>query len=409
MADDDKVRILADHASAARIAAALSRRRFLTVAGLGAAGAAFLAACGGSGSDSGASATTSAGAATSGGTGAATTAGSTVSSIDTSANSFNLYTWAEYDDPELMKEFGTITIDVYDSNEDAIAKLEAAAGTSGYDMVVPTGAYIPQMVAKGLLEPLNIDLIPNFKNLDTAYTNQPWDPGNAHSVCKAWGTTGWIYDNTQIKTPIKTWGDFNTAAMGEASGKVSVLNSPPDLVGLYFWANGINWNTEDPKELDAAEAFIVDQLAPHVKAFDSYPGINLTQGNYALSQVFNGDARQGLLSVDDPEKYTWGLGAPASELWMDNWCIVKGAKNVDAAYNFINFILVPENSVRDLEFHGYNTGIKGIQELVPKDTEYQEMIFFTPEQVATFQPGEVNSAQQRQVDIYNKAKAKAGA
>ncbi len=37
------------------------------------------------------------------------------------------------------------------------------------------------------------------------------------------------------------------------------------------------------------------------------------------------------------------------------------------------------------------------------------MIFFTPEQVKTMQAGAVNAAQDRLVDIYNKAKAKAGA
>jgi spermidine/putrescine transport system substrate-binding protein len=94
---------------------------------------------------------------------------------------------------------------------------------------------------------------------------------------------------------------------------------------------------------------------------------------------------------------------------MDNWCIVEGAQNIDAAYDFMNFILDKENSITDLQFHGYNTGIKGIQELVPADTEYLDLIFFTNEQVNTMDEGAVNSAQQRLVDIYNKAKAKAGA
>ena len=189
-----------------------------------------------------------------------------------------------------------------------------------------------------------------------------------------------------------------------------MLGTAPNLCGIYFWANGIPWTTEDPADLDACEAFIVDEFASHIKAFDSYPGINLTSGNYILSQVWNGDARQGLLSVgDDAANYTWGLGAPVTELWMDNWCIVSGAQNVDAAYNFMNFIMDPANSVTDLEFHGYNTGIKGVQELVPPDTEYLDLIFFTPEQVNTMEEGAVNSAQQRLVDIYNKAKAKAGA
>ena len=37
------------------------------------------------------------------------------------------------------------------------------------------------------------------------------------------------------------------------------------------------------------------------------------------------------------------------------------------------------------------------------------MVFFTPEQVETMDAGAVNAAQDRQVEIYNKAKAKAGA
>ena len=74
----------------------------------------------------------------------------------------------------------------------------------------------------------------------------------------------------------------------------------------------------------------------------------------------------------------------------------------------MNFILDPVNSVKDLEFHGYNTGIKGVRDLVPKDLKYPEMIFFDDAQVKTMNAGAVNSAQDRLVDIYNKAKAKAG-
>jgi spermidine/putrescine transport system substrate-binding protein len=404
------IRILADRATGQRIAGQLTRRGFLGVTGLGAASLAFLAACGGSSDDdggSGSGATTTAGG---GGGGSTAPAGSVPTSIDPDATSFNLYTWAEYDDPDLMQSFGNITIDIYNSNEEAIAKLQASSGTAGYDMVVPTGAYVPQMAELGLIAELNLDLLPGFQNVAEVYRGQAWDPENRYSVPKAWGTTGWIYDNTVITEPIETWSDFIAAAQGVASGQVSVLDSPPNLTGIYFWANDIPWTTEEPADLDACEAFTVNDLAPHIKAFDSYPGINLTSGNYVLSQVWNGDARQGLIAVgeSDAGNYTWGLGAPVTELWMDNWCVVNGAPNVDAAYNFINFILEPENSVIEVEYHGYHTAIAGIEELVPADTPYKDMIFFTDEQVNTMQAGEVNSAQQRLVDIYNKAKAAAG-
>ena len=407
---DDELRILADGRGTARLGRTLTRRGFLRMAGLGAASVAFLAACSGDNS-SGSSATSRAATGGTAGGGATTGAAGSGSgaSIDTGATSFNLYTWAEYDDPDLMKSFGTITIDVYNNNEEAVGKLEAAKGASGYDMVVPSGPYIPQMVAKDLLQPLDLALVPNFKNLAPQYTNQSFDPGNTYSVCKDFGSTGWIYDNTVLKTPIRSWSDFIKAAQNEASGQTSVLEVAPDLCGIYVWANGIDWNTEDPAQLDACEDVVVNQLAPHIKAFNSYPGIELAQRNYVLSQVFNGDARQGLLSVDHPERYTWGVGAPTSELWMDNWCILKDAKNVDAAYNFLNFILTPEHSATDLAFHGYDTGISGVRELLPKDTKFLDMVFLTPDTLKTLVAGEVNSAQARQVAIFNKARAKAGA
>lgn len=327
----------------------------------------------------------------------------------------NFFHWAEYDDPAVFKDFenefgATTKIDIYASNEEAIAKLVAAKGTTGYDIVVPTGVFIPQMVQNDLLEEINLDLIPNFENVDEIYRDQPWDPGNKHSVCKDWGSTGWIYDTTKVSATIETWNDFIAVAQGEASGQTSVLDTPGNLAGIYFWANGINWATTDPAELDACEEFTVNELAPHIKAYDSYPGIALTEGKYALSHAWNGDARQGLLSTDDPDRYVWGLGAPVTELWMDNWCIVKGAEHPNAAHAWINFICDPDVSLKDLAYHGYNTGITGVQERAEDEgLEFLDMVFFSDEQVATMDPGAVNEAQQRLVDIWNKAKAASGA
>ena len=375
---DDTPRILISQAAAQRLAQSISRRRFLAMSG-GVAAAAALAACG---SDS------------------------------KKAKSLNMFTWAEYDDPELLKSWGDINLTIFNSNEEAIQKLVQGGGSSGFDMVVPTGVYIPQLASAGLLLELDKTKIPNFTNLDAAYANQTWDPGNKYSVCKNFGTTGWIYDTTVVTEEIKTWSDFIAAAQGPASGKTSVLDTAPNLCGMYFWANGIDWTTEKAEDLDACEKFLVDDFASHLKAFDSYPGINLTQGNYALSMVWNGDARQGLIGVEgageNVNQYKWGLGAPETELWMDNWCILKQAKNADAAYDFINFILDPKNSVTDLAFHGYNTGIKGVEALAG-DVSFKDMIFFTEAQAATFKSGAVNSAQERLVDIYSKVKAKAGA
>ena len=395
----DRFRILAPPGAAERMAKTVTRRRFLglsavSLGGLAVGGSTLLTAC----SDDG------------GGGGGATaeTAAGPAELPEVGNLDLNLYTWAAYHDEGLLEDFGNVTIDVYASNEEAIAKLAAAQGTAGYDVLVPTGPYIPQLAAQELVQPLDLDAIPNFENIDEPYRDQPWDPGNQYSVCKDWGSTGWIYDNTVLTDSVATHADFIAACQGPASGETSVLDTQNNLLGLYFFANGIDWNTADEAELDEAEAFLVDELAPHIKAFNSYPGIDLVSGNFILSHAWNGDARQGLLSVDNPDQFTWVLGAPRTEIWMDTFAIPTGAPHPENAYAWLNFMLDPENSVTDLIFHGYNTGIVGVQDLVPADLQYGEMIFFDDEQVATMDAQVVNDSLDRRVDIYNRVKAAAG-
>ena len=340
--------------------------------------------------------------------------------INEAGGTLVMYTWGEYNDPDIIGGLAeealgvTMNVSYYVSNEDLITKLSASNGASGYDIVVPTGPFIPQMIEKDLLEQFDKSLLPNIVNVDPLYLGQAWDPTNDYSVCKDWGSTGWFWDSSVITKDIVTWQDFMDVSMNEASGNVSWLDSPNNVTGPYFWANGINWTTEDTADLDACEDYLVNQVASHIKAFDSYPSTALAEGAFALSMAWNGDARQAFVRIEeaggDPSVWKWALGAPATELWMDNYCIAKGAPNAEAAHAWINWLLIPEVSIRDLDYHGYNSGMKNmpqlIEELLP-DLVNGDMIFFDDAQVEAMQTGAVNSAQDRVVEIYDKVKAAA--
>ncbi|MFT4215212.1 MAG: spermidine/putrescine ABC transporter substrate-binding protein [Microbacterium sp.] len=390
---ENPIRILASTQAVPVIRRELTRRGFIGV-GLAAGGAALLAACSPGGS------TSSAPAATGGAL----------------EDSLSIYTWGDYDAPEVLEQFTseqgpTIQLSSFSSNEEMISKLTSAKGTSGFDIVVPTGIYIPQMITNGLLQKLNLDLIPNLANLDTEFAGRAWDPNNEYSICKAWGTTGFVYDTTVITRELTTWADFLDAAQNEASGKTSVLDDAAEITGMYFWANGIPWTTTDTADLDAAEEFLVGTLAPHIEAFDSYPGGGaIQQASHALLQAWNGDARLALMESTEPDRWKWVLGAPTTELWMDNWAIPVGAPHPEAAHAFINFTLDPDISLQELDYIGYHTGVADIEQAASDaGLELLEMVFFTPEQIATMEEGEVNDALARTVDIYNKVKAAAGA
>lgn len=391
--NDNSIRILADSAIAPVVRHQLTRRGFIgVVAALGAAGV--LTACSPGGS-------------------AKPAPGATGGAVE---DKLSIYSWGEYDAPEVIESFTKdegpkVVMDTFNSNEEMIAKLVAAKGTSGYDLVVPTGVFIPQMIENGLLAKLNLDLIPNIEHMDPAFLGRDWDPKNEYSICKAWGTTGFVYDKTVITRELKTWSDFIDAAQNEASGKTSVLDDPAPLGGIYYWANGIDWNTTDPADLDACEKFLVDELAPHISAFDSYPGgAAIPQASHVLMQSWNGDARIGIQESPDPDRWQWVLGAPDTELWMDNWALAEGAPHPEAAHAFLNYILTPENQLAQVDYIGYDTGAKDVRDAAEEaGLEMLDMVFFDDAQVKTMHEGKVTEAQARIVEIWNKTKAAAGA
>src|SRR5690606_30608720 len=107
MAANDDVRILASRAAAPIVRRELSRRGFLAVAG-GVGTTMLLAAC-----------------TTPGGDPAPVATGGTLE------NALSIYTWGDYDAPEVLEAFTSekgprITLDSYGSNEEMIAKLVAA-------------------------------------------------------------------------------------------------------------------------------------------------------------------------------------------------------------------------------------------------------------------------------------------
>jgi spermidine/putrescine transport system substrate-binding protein len=388
----EPLRILAHESVADRVQSevhsAMNRRRFLGALGAGAA-AAFLASCGDKVYNYYQSAPTA----------------STLVE-----RRLRLYDWADYADPEVLMAWGDVDVAIYDSNEDLVAQLTAARGRSGFDVVCPTGMFIPEMVRRELIEQLDLSQIPNFNQLDAGFVDQEWDRKNTYSVCKASGTVGWLYDSRVIETPITTWSEFIEAAKGPASGKTSLIDAPTNSTGLYFWANGIDWTTESDSDIKACEEFLLNELAPHLVALDSAPQGSILDAPYALSQAFNGDARRCLIALEeagqDSSPWKWAVGAPTTEKWMDNYCIVKGARHAGAAYDFINYMLDPLNSARQAMFVGNNTGTSSLMELLPADVAHKDMIFFTAEEESRMVAGKYHAKVPDLIEIHTKLRDK---
>ncbi len=330
-------------------------------------------------------------------------------------NKLNLYTWGDYDDPDLLNDFKdsedlVLQVDAFGSNEEMIAKLAAARGTSGYDIVVPTGLMIPQMVEHNLLQPLDRERIPNFSHVDPEFAGQYFDPDNTYSICKAWGTTGFVYDTEVITRPMESWSDFIEAAQNEADGRTALLEDPWEVCSIALASQGVSLNTTDDGELAECRRIVVDELAPHIRAYLGNAATGMAQGTVSLLQAFNGDARQGMLEAGEGHSWRFVFPTPSANLWMDNWCVATGAPHPDAAHAFINYMLTPESAIANVDYIGYPVGTRGLEDQA-RQAELEDLGLIFPDQevLDRLEASEYNEAQQTRVEILGAAQARSGA
>jgi len=264
----------------------------------------------------------------------------------------NLYLWSDYlaDDtiPAFEKEFGVeVTLDTYESNEEMVAKL--LAGASGYDLVLPSSYLFPILDAKDLLAPINRKYLTNWGNVAPLFLDPPWDPGNAHSVPWAWGTTGIAYRKDKIGAAPDSWGVFLDSRY---RGKMTMLDDLRDVIGCLLKFRGHSLNSIEPRELEEAKK---DALAakPNLRAYVSAPvKAQLIAGDVWIAQLWSGDAAQAMA-----EQPLLGFVVPreGTTIFSDALVVPRSAPHRRAAHEFLNYVLRPRVAAAIADKTGYGT------------------------------------------------------
>ncbi|SDL10093.1 spermidine/putrescine transport system substrate-binding protein [Pseudomonas delhiensis] len=279
-----------------------------------------------------------------------------------------LATWPNYHSPENFEAFAKATgarvqMNVFGSNEEMLAKLQA--GGSGWDVFVPTNYTISTYVKLGLIEPLDLSRIPNFdaKAFEQRFMAQGTVDGKVYAVPKNWGTTGIVYDASRIKDSLDSWKQFWDLTLTSASGRTIVHDYQLTAIGNALKYYGYSFNSVDEKELADAEKLLI-KAKPHLFAINSDIQPSLRNGDAWMAMAWTGDASQ--LHRDNPDM-TFVLGKEGGEIWSDFFAIPKGAEHRDAAYAFINYLLDPQHNKLEVLAHGYPSGDKRVDALLPKE------------------------------------------
>lgn len=296
----------------------------------------------------------------------------------TGDNTLTIYNWGDYIDPELIKKFEQetgykVSYETFDSNEAMFTKIQQ--GGTAYDLTIPSEYMIQKMMAEEMLIPLDYTKIKGIENIDSRFLDLDFDPENKYSIPYFWGTLGIIYnDKFFSKDDIQHWDDLWKK---ELRNSVMLFDGAREVIGLALNSDGESLNSKDDNLLEQAARKLA-KLPDNVKAIVADEiKMYMVNEEASVAVTFSGEASEML---DSNEHLHYVIPSEGSNVWFDNIVIPKTAKNIDGAYAFINFLLVPENAAQNAEYIGYSTPNKTAMGLLPTEIIEDEQ-FYPPDEV----------------------------
>jgi putrescine transport system substrate-binding protein len=312
-----------------------------------------------------------------------------------SGKALNLYIWSDYLAADTLSDFEKQTgikvhVAYFDTNETLETKL--LAGSSGYDVVVPTASYFERQIKAGVYLTLDKSKLPNLKNMDPQLMAKvaQHDPGNAHGIIYMWGTNGIGYNEKMVKelmpdAPLDSWRMVFDPAVASKLAKcgISVLDSPAEMMRAVYSYLGKDPNSQSPDDLVQAEA-VLAKIRPYIRNINSSEYIEaLANGDLCIAVGYNGDVMQARDRAREANKgidIKYVVPKEGSILWFDMLAIPKDAPDPDSAYAYLNYIMTPKVIADISNFKRYANANAASEPLVLDSVKNDPGIYPPPEQ-----------------------------
>ncbi|MFQ6547337.1 polyamine ABC transporter substrate-binding protein [Aestuariibius sp. 2305UL40-4] len=299
------------------------------------------------------------------------------------AQEVRVYNWSDYIDEELLTQFEEETgidliYDVFDSNE--LLETKMLAGSSGYDVVVPTGTFLQRQITAGAFQPLDFEKLPNAENLWDVIADRTaqYDPDNQYSINYMWGTTGIGANVAKVQeilgedAPLDSLAlIFDPANMEQlAECGVYFLDAPTEMIPAALQYIGENPDAQDADTIELAEP-VLSAVRPYVQKFHSSEYINaLANGEICVAFGWSGDilqARDRAAEADNGVEIVYNAPKEGALMWFDQMAIPADAPNPDGAHQFLDFMLDAQNMAAASNYVYYANGNLASQQYLEAD------------------------------------------
>lgn len=280
----------------------------------------------------------------------------------------NLISWAGYVEPGWSKPFEKKTgCKVNNKVAGTSDEMVELMSSGEYDGVSASGNATARLVAAGEVDPVNVDLVPNYKTVFSDLKNQPYNTfdGEPYGIPHGRGANLLMWNDDDVKPAPSSWDvvlDPKVAA--KYKGRISAYDDPIYIAdaAVYLKSHQPDLGIEDPYELndeqfEAAVNLLKEQAAndpeywseaeKQISAFangDSVVGTTWQYQYFALQEekepISASPASQGFL----PKEGATG--------WSDTWMISSQAKHPNCMYEWMNWIIEPKVNAEVAEWFG---------------------------------------------------------
>lgn len=288
----------------------------------------------------------------------------------------SLAIWQDYLGETTLADFRRasgidISVTTIASNEDLYQRLKR--GDHDFDMVVPSSPWVERLVREGLIAPLSKTRLSNLGNLEAAFNDMPYDPGNQHSVPYTWMALGIGYRRSKVPQVPAGWKEL-LEGPGHA-GRIALPDDPNLLFRIAAKASGFPANVFNPDRVRQCETMLAAAM-PRIKALHRDGGQDLLlRGEVDLIAGWNADLAQ--VALEDPD-IGFALPKEGALLACDCLAIPASARRKDNAHKFIDFILGPGGGAGVAGTLWFPSPNEAARELLPDDYRTNPVLFPPP-------------------------------
>lgn len=272
-------------------------------------------------------------------------------SVNADSKELVLYTWENVFPQEVLDGFEEATgIKViysnFDTDENMLEKLSMAKG-GDYDVVVADDYIIETAIQEGLVEKLDTSRLTGWENINPLYQGQFYDPEDDYTVPYGAGIPLIVYDPELIDIEITSYADLWDASLED---NLALIANYRVINGITNLVLGQDFNDQDVEDLKKTGEKLLE-LAPNVRLIQDDNTQNaLLNGEASAAFLYTSQVTAALqenpdLKVVYPEE---GLGFGVMAMF-----IPSQAPDKEEAYQFVDYILQPENAAKCIDYIGY--------------------------------------------------------